>query len=145
MRGRNFWLWLARLLIGLVLFVNIHCALAFLCQPARYAPGFELEGVIGESLLRGMGVLFLMWNVPYLIAFIHPIRHKISLIETVVMQSIGLVGEGIIYLTLPQGHMIAQASIQRFIIFDGAGLVALIIALWSVQKKLDNIKSTSER
>lgn len=128
------------MLIGLVLFVNIQCVLAFLCQPARYAPGFELEGVIGASMLRGMGVLFLMWNVPYLVAFIHPIRHKISLVESVIMQFIGLAGEGIIYLNLPQGHSIAQTSIQRFIIFDGAGLIALATALWLVWKK-----STTER
>ena len=135
MSSRNSWLWLVRLLIGLVLFVNIQCALAFFCQPARYAPSFELEGDIGESMLRGMGVLFLMWNVPYLVASIHPIRHKISLCEAVAMQFIGLAGEGIIYLNLPQGHSIAQASIQRFIIFDAVGLIALAAALWLVRKK----------
>jgi hypothetical protein len=38
--------------------------------------------------LRGIGVLFLMWNVPYLVALWHPIRHRISLYEWLAIRSI---------------------------------------------------------
>ncbi len=48
----------------------------------------------------GMGVLFLMWNVPYAVALWHPLRHRISLYEALAMQAIGLLGESLIYLSL---------------------------------------------
>ncbi len=129
MSSRYLWLWLVRLLIGLVLFVNIQCALAFLCQPAKYAPSFELEGDISETMLRGMGVLFLMWNVPYALAAWHPRRHRTSLLEALAMQAIGLLGETALLLLLPPGHEPLRATATRFIVFDGLGLVFLLGAV----------------
>jgi hypothetical protein len=121
-------LWAARILIGAVIVWNVQCAVAFLAAPGKYAPGFELAGPAGEAIVRGLGVLFLMWNVPYVVALLHPVRHRTSLYEAVAMQAIGLVGESLILWTLGAGHPIASSSILRFIAFDGAGLVLLALA-----------------
>jgi hypothetical protein len=120
--------WLARVLIGLVFFFNVQCALAFLAAPADFAPAFELSGAAGEGMVRGMGVLFLMWNVPYAVALWNPGQNRRSLIEAVVMQAIGVVGESLLLLTFPAGHPQVSASVGRFIVFDGGGLVLLLLA-----------------
>jgi hypothetical protein len=122
----------ARLLIGLVFLWNVQCAFAFLFWPERYAPGFELSGAPGAAAVRGLGVLFLMWNVPYAVALWNPVRYRVSLWEAVAMQAIGVVGESLIYLGIPITFTIARSSLARFILFDGLGLLALILALWLV-------------
>ena len=119
---------LSRGLIGIVILFNLQAALVFLLWPQNYIPAFELEGVIGEAMLRGLGVLFLMWNVPYAVAMWNPIRYRISLYEALVMQTIGLVGESIIYATVPEIHSLVRGSIMRFIAFDALGLLLLITA-----------------
>ncbi len=121
--------WISRFLIGLVLFFNVQCALVFLISPANFAPGFELQGVVGDSMVRAMGILFLMWNVPYVIAVMHPVRRRISLYEALVMQAIGLIGETVLLVTFPAGHPVLRETVGRFIFFDGAGLGFLLIAL----------------
>ncbi len=127
--------WLARLCIGLVLAWNLQCALAFLVAPGNYAAGFELAGVAGDAAVRGIGLLFLMWNVPYAVALWHPVRQRISLYEALAMQAIGLLGESLIFLSVPAAHAIARGSLTRFIAFDAAGLLLLaaavvLVALW---------------
>jgi len=126
----TFRLWTARLLIGLVAGWNIQAALAFILWPDRYAPGFELTGVPGVAAVRGTGILFLMWTVPYLAALWHPQKYRLLILLALMMQFIGLVGESFILLTLPQGHVSLCASISRFIIFDASVLVLLIGAFW---------------
>jgi hypothetical protein len=126
--------WIARLLIGIVLLWNVQCAVAFLVTPGAYAGGFELSGASGEGMIRGMGILFLMWNVPYAVALLDPLRHRISLIEAVIMQAIGFAGETLLLLAFPDGHPAVHASLVRFIAFDGAGLLALLIALLLIRK-----------
>ncbi len=98
-------------------------------RPADYAPGFELSGVPGSAVIQGMGLLFLMWNIPYLFALVNPLKHFVSLIEAVIMQAVGVVGETILLLVLKGEHPLIKASVLRFILFDGAGLILLIIAL----------------
>lgn len=120
----------SRVLIGVVLALNLQCAVLFIVTPAVFAPGFELTGVAGESMVRGMGILFLMWNVPYLIALIHPLARRWSLIEATAMQAIGLAGESLMLMTLPVGHEALRMTGQRFILFDGGGLVLLSLALF---------------
>jgi len=122
--------WAARISIGAVILWNVQCAVAFLAAPRTYAPGFELSGLPGEAMVRGLGVLFLMWNVPYFVALLHPVRHRTSLYEAVAMQAIGLVGESLILWTLGAGHHLVSSTLLRFIAFDGAGLVALLVAVW---------------
>jgi hypothetical protein len=129
------WIWLVRLLIGMVFFFNVQCAVAFLVSPENYSPAFELAGVSGEGLVRGLGVLFLMWNVPYAVALWHPVRHFVSLSEAVGMQAIGVVGETLIWLGLPAVHALARGAVLRFIIFDGGGLVLLGLA-WLLARSL---------
>ena len=119
---------LARGLIGVVIFINLQAVLVFLLWPQNYISAFELEGVIGEAMLRGLGVLFLMWNVPYAVALWNPIRYRISLYEALVMQTIGLVGESLIFATVPEIHILVRASIMRFMAFDALGLLLLFAA-----------------
>ncbi len=126
-------------MIGVVLFINLQSAVAFLIHPAGYAPAYELFGIPGQAAIQGLAVLFLMWNVPYVVALLNPIKHRISLFEAIAMQSMGLVGETFILLTLPIAHVILRGSILRFILFDGAGLVALVIAAW-VTRKTKNLE-----
>jgi hypothetical protein len=133
-------IWLARALIGAVLIINVQSALVFFINPSRFAPAYELTGIPGQAAMRGFAVLFLMWNVPYLVALINPIKYRISLYEAIAMQCIGLAGESIILRSLPIEYNILRDSITRFIIFDGAGLVALISAAGMTKSIRANIK-----
>jgi len=128
---------LSRILIGAVLFINLQAAVAFFIHPSDYAPWYELSGSAGNAAVKGFGLLFLMWNVPYLIAFIHPQKHKVSLFEATAMQSIGLVGEIFIWFGLPSINILLHKSIMRFILFDGIGLIALILAIMFSHNKKD--------
>ena len=119
-------LWAARLLIAVVVAWNLECALAFLLHPDLYAPGFELAGIAGEAAVRGFAVLFVMWNIPYLVALWNPRRHRLSLWEALAMQTIGVIGESLILVSIPLGHAILRDSLIRFIAFDAAGVGCLI-------------------
>ena len=119
----------ARFFIFIVIFFNMQCAAAFLLDPEAYTFAFEVSGVPGATLVRSLGLLFVMWNVPYLVALLHPVRHRISLYEAVAMQAIGLTGESILLLNLPTGHAALQATAVRFILFDASGMVFLLLAV----------------
>ena len=123
-------LWASRLLIAVVVAWNLECALVFLLNPGLYAPGFELTGLPGQAAVRGFAVLFVMWNIPYLVALWNPRRNKVALWESLVMQTVGLVGESWILLSIPTGHAVLHSSIVRFITFDAIGVVMLIGALF---------------
>lgn len=119
-----------RFLVGIVLLINLQCAFLFIINPNRFAPLYELIGIPGKAAIQGFGVLFIMWNIPYVVALFNPVRYHISHYEAIIMQTIGLVGESLIYYDLPTSYILLRTSILRFIIFDGAGLVALVIAAW---------------
>ena len=121
-------LWAARLLIAVVVAWNLQAALIFLLTPERFAPGFELSGVPGAASVRGIAVLFIMWNIPYLVALWQPRRNRLALWEALVMQAVGVIGESLILASLPAGHAVLHASILRFIAFDASGVVALGLA-----------------
>ena len=125
---------LSRVLIGSVVFLNLQAAISFFINPAMYAPRYELEGLVGQSVIKGYGVLFLMWNIPYILALYNPIKYKVSLYESVAMQFVGLIGEAVILWQLPPGFQTLRHSILRFIIFDSFGLFALIVAAILVNK-----------
>ena len=129
-------LWLSRLLIFIVTAWNLQAALAFILWPDAYSPGFELSGLPGATAVRGTGLLFLMWNLPYLVALSHPLRYRLALKLALAMQAIGLAGESLIFLGLTPEHGLLQDSIFRFMLFDAAGLVVLAAALWLVRKEL---------
>ena len=125
---------LARLLVGVVFVWNVQCALAFLIIPEAHSASFELEGAVGQAVIQSLGVLFLMWNVPYAVALWHPLRHRTALYEAMVMQAIGVAGESWILWQLGAEHVILGASITRFIWFDAAGLALLLAAAWLLRK-----------
>ncbi len=128
MSGEGVRLWAARLCVGAVLFANVQCAVAFWLSPDNYAPMFELAGAAGEAAIRGIAVLFLMWNVPYGVALWHPRRYRLALWQAVAMQALGVAGETLIWWQLPAAHEVLRGSLIRFIVFDGGGLVALCVA-----------------
>jgi hypothetical protein len=127
-------LWLARLLIAIVTGWNLQAALVFILWPERFMGGFELTGIPGAAAVRGTGVLFVMWNVPYLVALWHPRKYRLVLGIMVVMQFVGLVAESLILFTLPDGHALLSTSITRFIIFDGSGLILLLGVYWVLNR-----------
>ncbi len=137
-KHKDYSLWLARRLIAIVTGWNLQAALVFILWPERFMHGFELTGVPGAAAVRGTGILFVMWNVPYLVALWNPRKYRLVLGIAVVMQFIGLVGESLILFTLPDGHALLSTSITRFIIFDGSGLVLLIAAFWIVNRKAES-------
>lgn len=100
-------------------------------------PGFELGGAAGRAAVQGMGILFLMWNVPYTVAFWNPIRFYVALYEAVVMQAIGAVGESLLLAGIGEEHLALRDAISRFIFFDGAGLIALAAAAWMIYRWLE--------
>ena len=129
-------LWTSRSLIAIVAAWNLQAALIFIISPETFVHAYELSGVPGEAAVRGVGILFLMWNVPYVFAAIHPVRFRLGLVFAILMQLIGLLGESYIFSTLTMENAVLRASILRFILFDGAGLVLLFFAWW-LSRKMD--------
>ena len=127
--SQKWFIWTSRLLILIVLAWNLDAAISFIMAPAAYLSGFELGGVPGEIAIAGTGLLFLMWQVPYIFALINPKKYRLSLIEALIMQTIGLVGESILLSKISNEYALLQVSITRFIIFDGIGVMLLTIAL----------------
>jgi hypothetical protein len=117
-----------RFLIGIVLVWNVQAGIVFILSPASFVHAYGLSGIPGEAAVRGFGVLFLMWNIPYLYAAIDPLRFRLGLVFALWMQFIGLLGESYIYFTLPLEEYILRSSVLRFILFDGAGLAILSLA-----------------
>lgn len=80
-----------------------------------------------------------MWNVPYVVALTDPVRQSMSLFEAMIMQAVGLTGESILLFTFPDGHSAIMSTVTRFVMFDGAGLVALLLAGFLVRKQMPGI------
>lgn len=128
----------ARIAVAFVFVVNVQCALSFVIDPSAYAPAYELTGVAGDVAVRGLGIAFLMWNVTYPAVIINPRRFRVLYGVVLIQQIVGLVGESWIFMTLPAGHALLEASIGRFITFDAFGLVvmgAAFIALVFVDRR----------
>jgi len=136
-KHKDYSLWLSRFLIAMVIGWNLQAALIFILWPERFMHGFELSGVPGATAVRGTGILFMMWNVPYLVSLWNPRKYRFVLGIAIVMQLVGLLGESLILLILPQGHATLHESILRFIIFDGIGLILLILAFWILKRNAE--------
>ena len=133
-RANNPWyVWAARLLIAVVLFWNLQAAFLFMLTPDAFVRAFQLEGVPGRNAVVGYGILFLMWQVPYVFALLHPARFKVSLWQALIMQVIGTAGESILLSTIPLEYQLLRGSILRFILFDAAGVLLLLGALLLVR------------
>lgn len=117
--------WLARLAVATVFTLNVSCALFFIFRPQDYAGGFEVSGVVGEAIVRGYGILFLMWNVTYPPVMLQPERRRGLFAIVLAQQDIGVLGESWMWLTLPPGHAALSATGLRFILFDAGGLIAM--------------------
>jgi hypothetical protein len=111
--------------LGLVLTANLSAAIPYLIDPAAYAGAFELDGLPGAAMVRGLGILFLMWNVTYLPVIVDPLRQRTLFAVVLAQQVVGLAGEIWILGSLPSGHAVLVASGQRFVVFDSVGLVLL--------------------
>jgi hypothetical protein len=122
--------WIARLRISGVLIANLTAAIPFILHPERFIGGFELNGLPGEISVRGLGLAFLMWNATYPPIIFQPQRFRTLFFVVLAQQIIGLVGETMIWFSLPAGHAALRTTGLRFIFFDGFGLVALILAFW---------------
>lgn len=120
--------WVVRITVGLVFLTNVACALEFVVSPGRYTAAFELQGVPGRTMVRGIGVLFLMWNATYPPVLWNPWKHRTMMGVVLLQQAVGLVGETWMWATLPAGHGALQATGLRFILFDGVGLPLMSIA-----------------
>lgn len=119
-----------RVVFATVFAVNVHCALSFAFAPERFVDGFMLAdaGRVGEVAVAGMGVAFLMWNATYPAFIAAPQRFPVLGWVILAQQAIGLIGELCLYATLGEGFDVLRSSLLRFIVFDGAGLVAMAAA-----------------
>ena len=129
--------WAARIAVMLVLLGNLSAAIPFVISPERYALAFELSGVAGAAMVRGLGVLFVMWTVAYLPLIVHPDRHPALFGVILAQQVLGLAGESWILATLPPGHTALVAAGLHFIAFDGMGLVVLLAAFGMLRRARD--------
>jgi hypothetical protein len=127
-------LWSARGLILSVFCANLTAAIPFILNPERFVPGFELSGLSGEVSVRGLGIVFLMWNATFPPVIFLPDRFRLLFSVMLVQQMIGLFGETAMWLSLPAGHAALRATGMRFMLFDGFGLAALICAFFLSRK-----------
>lgn len=116
-------------LIGLVFIINIQAGMAFFISPDHFLAAYQINGVPGKAAISGIGLLFLMWNIPYAFALWNPIRFRTSIIQACLMQGLGVIGESIILFRIPDiGYASLTSSIKRFIYFDSIGLLLLVLA-----------------
>jgi hypothetical protein len=123
-------LWAARIIVLLVCSWNLTAAIPFVLDPSGHVRSFEVSncGIGGELLVRGLGVAFLMWQVPFLPVIWHPGRNRVCFCCLLGMQAIGLAGEILMLVGLPDGHASLRAIGWRFIALDSAGLVGMGLA-----------------
>ena len=119
-----------RVAFAAVFAMNVQCALSFVLMPEQYVGGFMLEdaGQVGDAAVAGLGVAFLMWNATYPAFIVAPARFRVLGWVILAQQLIGLVGELCLYCGLGSGHEVLRASILRFVVFDGVGLVLMAAA-----------------
>ena len=133
--------WIARIGFAIVFAINVQCALSFIFAPGSFTGAYELSGVAGNVAVQGLGVAFLMWNVPYAVYMAHPARFCVLGWVAIAQQAIGLLGESLILASIPAGHTVLADSILRFIAFDALGLVIMLgvhCALFAVLRKVSS-------
>ena len=121
-------IWISRVLVATVFLVNVQCAVQFIIWPDAYTAAYQVEGASAEVMVRTVGICFLMWNATYPPVIAHPTRYRVLFGVVIAQQLVGLIGESALLLTLEPGLEVLASSIMRFIAFDAAGLVLLVIA-----------------
>ena len=122
--------WIARALVALVFVLNVQCALQFILWPGAYTGAYQVEGASAEVMVRTVGICFLMWNATYPPVIVRPERFRVLFGVVIAQQTIGLVGECLLLASLQPGLEVLASSIVRFIAFDAAGLVLLVVAFF---------------
>ena len=122
---------LARFLIAAVTAFNLQAAFALLVSAPGYAAVLDVAGESGTLLVRAVGLLFIMWNIPYLFALADPVRNRSALIEALIMQTIGLAGETLLLTISGSSLQAVQTILYRYIFFNAGGLVLLLIAFYA--------------
>ena len=117
--------WMARIAVAIVFVINVQCACAFIFFPDHYLASYGLSGIAGSAAIQGIGVCFLMWNVTYPLVIFKPDTYQSIFAIVLIQQIVGLLGESFIYFSLGSTQSLLANSIMRFIIFDGAGLIAM--------------------
>lgn len=141
LKNLSFATWFARLAVTTVFVLNVSCAMYFILHPQDYAGGFEVSGVAGEAIVRGYGILFLMWNTTYPLVILQPQRQRALFAVVLAQQAIGVLGESWMWLALPPGHAALSATGLRFILFDGGGLIlmgAAFLWVWVAQRRVSS-------
>lgn len=127
--------WAARIMVGIVFFLNVQCAVQFIAWPSAFTGAYQVEGASAEIMVRTVGICFLMWNVTYPPVIVRPQRYRMLFVVVLAQQLIGLVGETLLLAGLGPGLEILASSIIRFIAFDAAGFVLLLIAFILTRKR----------
>lgn len=127
--------WGARAVVALVCFFNLTAAIPFVLNPALYSHSFQVQdcGIGGQVLVRGLGIAFLMWQVPFIPVIWRPERNRTCFLCLLGMQLIGLIGESWMLVAMPEVTGPLRATGWRFILFDGGGLLGMTLAyraLW---------------
>ena len=128
-------IWIARVLVALVFFINVQCALQFILWPEAYTAAYQVEGASAIAMVRTVGICFLMWNATYPPVIVRPDRYRVLFGVVIAQQTIGLVGESLLLASLEPGLEALAGSVTRFIAFDAAGLVLLAIAFALTRQK----------
>ncbi len=125
-------LWAVRVAFLVVFLINIQCAFSFILAPESFLGAYQLQGVAGTVAIQGIGVAFLMWNCTYPAFIAAPTRFPALGWVILAQQVVGLLGESLIRASLPAlDYELLAASIERLILFDGAGLILMGITwLW---------------
>ena len=135
--------WGVRGAVLTVLLWNLSAALPFILAPEIYSGAFELSGIVGAVLTRSIGVLFIMWVIPYFPVLRDPERYRVCLVIILVQQLIGFTAETWMALTLPSGHGALLATGKRFFAFDAAGMV-LLAGAWLLTRPVPK-KTTKDQ
>lgn len=131
---------LSRFLIAIVAFWNILAGLTFFLAPSKFAVSYELSGIPGNTAVQAVGLLFIMWTVPYLFTIVDPCKYKILLASIITAQAIGVLGELLVISQIPATNHTLRISSQRFLIFDSIGLILLLGAAFLARFKIDQIR-----
>lgn len=135
-------LWFSRALIGWVFFANLTAAIPYILTPEQFVSSFELSGISGVVMVRSIGTLFLMWNVTYPPILLRPNRYRVLFLVVIAQQIIGLASETWMWFSLPTIHGALRATGNRFMVFDGIGLIALLFAFFLSRHQLSTARES---